>query len=117
MEPPVGEYRLGDTRPGGAARMTGAGGGLWLRSWCYRQTRQGLAGGEVGAFGVTVDLLSCQEPDDRDSGVARSAPAGGEGSLSLSRWNRRVPARHDTVLLSDLVLDLDVQAGMGAAVA
>src|SRR5262245_25670434 len=75
------------------------------------------AGGEVGAFGVGVDLFSGQEPGDRDSGAARSAPGGGGGSLSLWRWHRRVPARHDAVLLSDLVLDLDVQAGMGVAVA
>ena len=69
---------------------------------------------EVGAFGVGVDLLSGQEPGDRDSGVARGAP--GEGGLRLSR-NRRVPARHDAVLLSDLVLDLDLQARVGAAAA
>src|SRR5262249_27887673 len=80
-------------------------------------SRQGRVGGEVGAFGVTVHLLSGQEPGDRDSGVARSAPGGGEGSLSLSRRDGCVPARHDAVLLSDLVLYLDVQAGMGPAVA
>src|SRR5215471_11892460 len=91
--------------------------GLWLRFRYYWQTRQGRAGGEAGAFGVRVDLLSGQEPGDRDSGAARSAPGGGVMSLRLSRWNRRVPACHDAILLSDLVLDLDVQAGMGVAVA
>src|SRR5215510_11813819 len=75
------------------------------------QTGQGRAGGENGAFGVGVDLLSGQEPGDRDADVARG---GGERSLSLVCWNRRAPARHDAVILSDLVLDLDVQAGMGA---
>ena len=68
------------------------------------------------AFGVGVDLLSCQEPDYRDSGAVRSAPGGGKGSLSVLCWDRRVPARHDAVVLGDLVLDLDVQAGMGVAV-
>ena len=71
---------------------------------------------EVGAFGVGVDLLSGQEPGDRDSGVVRGAPGGGEGGLRLLR-NRRVPARHHAVLLSDLVLDLDMQARMGVTVA
>src|SRR5262247_280443 len=83
----------------------------------YWQARRGRAGGEVGAFGVRVDLLSGQEPGDRDSGAARSAPGRGRGRLSFWCWHRRVPARHDAVLLSDLVLDLDVQAGMGVAVA
>jgi hypothetical protein len=79
--------------------------------------RPGRICGEVGAFGVGVDLFSCQEPGDRDSGVVRSAPGGGEGILSLWCGDRRVPARRDAVLLSDLVLDLDVQARMGVAVA
>src|SRR5215468_29951 len=87
---------------------------LTADSHLARLARSG-AGGEDGAFGVGVDLLSGQEPGDRDSGVARSAPGGGEGSLSLACWNRRAPARHDPVILSDLVLDLDVQAGMDAA--
>src|SRR5262249_4980688 len=82
----------------------------------YWQARRGRAGREVGAFCVRVELLSWQEPGDRDSGVARGAPCGGGMRLSLSRWNRRVPARHDAVLLGDLVLDLDVQAGVGVAV-
>src|SRR5262249_7585978 len=81
------------------------------------QTGQGRAGGEDGAFGVGVDLLSGQEPGDRDPGVVRSAPGGGQGSRNLACWNRRAPARHDAVILSDLILDLDVQAGMGAAAA
>ena len=80
------------------------------------QARQSRAGSEVGAFGVRVDLLSRQEPGDRDSGVARSAPGGGDRSPGLSCRNCRVPARDDAVVLGDLVLDLDVQAGMGAAV-
>src|SRR5215472_14360167 len=90
---------------------------LWLGFRCYWQIRQRPAGGEAGAFGVRVGLLSGQQPGDRDSGVARGTPGGGGWSLGLRYWNRRVPARHDAVLLGDLVLDLDVQAWMGVAVA
>src|SRR5215468_8951582 len=88
---------------------------LWNVPFCGL-SRPGRVCGEVRAFGVRIDLLSCQEPGDRDSGVARGAPCGGGMRLSLWRWHRRVPARHDAVLLGDLVLDLDVQAGMGVAV-
>src|SRR5215469_2194068 len=97
-------------RPETGCAWPTACGGLWLGFRFYWQSRQGRAGGEVRAFGVGVDLLSGQEPDDRDPRVVRGAPGGGKRSLCFSCWNRRVPARHDAVILGDLVLDLDVQA-------
>src|SRR5690349_24833645 len=40
---------------------------------------------EVGAFGVRVDLLASQQPDDRDSHTARDAPAPGSGGPTAGR--------------------------------
>src|SRR5207248_2978640 len=73
------------------------------------------AGGAAGGSGVPphswhrLDLAAGGAPEPY-------APGGGGGILSVWCGGRGVPARRDAVLLGDLVLDLDVQARMGAAV-
>src|ERR671924_2015658 len=111
-------------RPGSRCR---SGRPVWTGAFWSSPTRcagldvlgrlAGRLGGEVRVFGVRVDLLAGQEPNDRDACVARGAAAGRAGSRSDWRPRGRLPARYDSVVLSDLVIDLDVQIGIGAAAA
>ena len=77
----------------------------------------GLDCRETCALCVRVDLLAGQQADDRNALIASDPASRGAGRSGPPRRCRGLPTGYDPVVLGDLILDLDVQIGIDAALA